>query len=489
MPSPASLSWRSVAALAALFVIAAPLAESQRRRRSRRNFLPYVQRFADALIAGGVDLYGPDKTPMWAGVIDARDLSVPRDGVAPPAGVREHDRAVGGSNLYHDAITLRVFRVLSAVTNDPKYAAAARAYMSAFLERARSENTGFLAWGEHLYYDLYRDQPAAARKWHELLEFTPPWSELWEVNPDAVAAAISALRHHYYAGDPTALFNRHAHFDRAGFQPPGGQPWIKHSGLYAYSFMFLYKQTGDSQWLRWSRGAAGLYWDRRNPQSNLTLSCIGDPRENSAKASAGQAELAYWLLKAYQLNPRETEFWSRAVALLKAWDAYAYDPAIGQYHSHVTLDGKPSGDIVHPWHFAYGSPTILPAGRIAAYFARTEEDPAFLAIAERVARIAQNAPIPEQVSLEGIACALNLSLDLYSLTNEQEHLAAARVYAQYAIDNFWVRNPAGGLFVRAPGDHYYEAKTGVGHLLAGLLRLHINTSRYASDPGLYDWSF
>jgi hypothetical protein len=52
-----------------------------------------------------------------------------------------------------------------------------------------------------------------------------------------------------------------------------------------------------------------------------------------------------------------------------------------------------------------------------------------------------------------------------------------------------VRNTDGGLFVREPGDAYYEAKVGVGDLLAGFTRLHIATNRYANDPKLYDWSF
>jgi hypothetical protein len=409
--------------------------------------------------------------------------------VPPPPGVRESDRAVGGCNLYHDAVTLRVFRILSAVSGEPNYAAAARDYIEFFLDNARSEKTGFLAWGEHLYYDLYEDQVAVDREWHELIGWTPPWKELWEVNPDAVHDAIAALRYHYYADDPAALFNRHAFFNRPEHQQPGGQPWIKHSGLFAYSFMFLHRKTGEREWLGWSRGAAELYWERRNPSTNLTLSCIDDPREHARSASPDQAMLAYWLLKTYQLNPRETQIWKHAVTLLEAWDDHAYDPATERYHGRVTLEGLPDDETVHPWHFAYGSPTILPLGRIAAYFARTEKFPQFLSIAERVARIAKTTPLPEKVSLEGIAFALNLSLDLYDLTQEPEHLEEAKTYAGQAIDRFWIKNPVGGLFVRESGDDYYEAKVGVGDLLAGLLRLHIHTNSYAGDPGLYDWSF
>jgi hypothetical protein len=454
------------------------------------NYLEYVRKFGDTLLEIGLDRYGAKKTPLWAGVIDTQTLAAPQDNVPPPEGVRPSDRALGGANLYHDAVTLRVFRVLSALTGEPKYAAAARRYIDYYLRHAQNHTTGFLAWGEHLYYDFYRDEVAAERRSHELLEWTPPWPELWEVNPEAVSRAIQALRFHYYADDPAQLFNRHAWWDRAEHQKPGGQPWIKHSGLYAYSFMFLYKQTGERRWLAWSRGAGSLYWNRRNQETNLTLSCIDDPREGSKRVSSGTALLAYWLLKAHHLNPRETGIRNQAVALLKAYGRYTYDARRDGYLAEVNTDGARAGeDLIQPWNFAYGAPTILPFGRVAAYFARTEKDPAFLEMAHRVARIAKATPMPERVSIEGLGFALNLALDLFELTAEDRYLDEARSYADLAIRSFWVELPGGGLFVREPHDRYYEAKVGVGDLLAGLVRLQIQSDTSLLDLGVYDWSF
>ena len=479
-----------VAALLVLITIPCVEASGQRRRKQPTDYLSYVQKFADTLLAAGLDVYGPKKTPLWAGVIDARTLTAPRDGVPALPGVRDHDRAVGGCNLYHDVVTLRVFRILSVLTGDPKYAGAARRYMDYFLRHAQNPDTGFLAWGEHLYYDFFRDEVVAERNYHELLEWTPPWPQLWEVNPEATARAIQALRFHYYADDPEQHFNRHAWWDKPEHQQLPGQPWIKHSGLYAYSFMFLHKETNHRRWLAWSRGAGELYWNHRNPETHLTLSCIGNPRDCARSASSQTPLLAYWLLKSYQLSPRETQMWNYAVTLLKAYDRYAYDKERDAYVAYINLDGAALGEeTVRPWSHAYGSPTILPFGRVAAYFARSEEDPAFLEMARRVARIVKAAPMPEYCSIQGPGFALNLSLDLYGLTRESKYLTEARSYANTAIKRFWVENPTGGLFVRQPDDPYYEAKVGVGDLLAGLLRLHIQTQRSVKDPGLYDWSF
>ncbi len=453
------------------------------------GWLRPVRTFADTLLDKGLDNYGPKRTPLWAGVMDARSLTVPRDGVPPPAGVRPHDRALGGSNLYHDAVTLQVFHVLTEVTGDPRYRKAARAYQSAFLDLAQNGETGLLAWGEHLYYDFFRDEVAIERRHHELLEWTPPWPLLWEVNPAAVERAIAGLRFHYYADDPAALYNRHADWARAVHQKPGGQPWIKHSGLYAYSFLFLYSKTKQQRWLDWALGAGDLYWRHRHPETGLTLSCIGDPRPGARSATSGMAYLAYWLHKASRLHPAGRPLRDRAVAYLRAYARYFHDARQGGYRASLGLDGTPAdGALLLPWRFAYGESSILPVGRVAAYFARHEKDPAFLEMARRIARIAEKTPVPDNASAEAIGFALNLNLDLYDLTREAGYLDAARGYARTALEKFWLEGPGGGLFIREAGDRFYEAKTGAGDIAAGLLRLHLRAAGLR-DPGTYDWSF
>lgn len=456
------------------------------------DYLGYVRKFADTLLAKGVDVFGPRRTPLWAGVIDAETMTVP-DGsrkVAAPEGIREGDRAVGGCNPYHDVVTWRVFEVLSAVAHDARYAEAATGYIRFFLENCQHPKTGFLAWGEHLYYDFFRDEVAAGRRWHELLEWTPPWPELWKANPDATARAIAALRYHFYADDPSSLFNRHAFWDRPEHQKPGGQPWIKHTGLFAYSFLFLYSKTRDPLWLDWARGAADLYWKHRNPKTDLTPGCIGDPRPEAGYASAQMPELAYWLYKAWRLQPAEKQLRERALAYLRAFHRHFHDAKRGAFLTALTLDGKRVSDnTMRVWNIAYGEAGLLEIGRIAAYIGGAENNSEFAGLARRVAAIAQRTPIPDRVSQQCLAFALNLSLDLYEPAREPLWLAEARRYADAAIERFWYPRDGGGLFVRQPGDHYYEAKVATGDLLAGLLRLHLRLNPAVGDPAVYDWSY
>ena len=445
--------------------------------RIRPDYLQYVRRSADTLLAHGLDVYGPKKSPLWAGVIDTRTMTVPERDVPTLPGIRKSDRAVGGCNAYHDVVTWRVFQTLTALTGRPAYSKAVQDYLAFFLANTQNPQTGLLGWGEHLYYDFYRDEVAAERKNHELLEWTPPWDLLWPVNAGAVEREIAGIRYHYYADDPMALFNRHASWDRPEHQKPGGQPWIKHTGLYAYSFSFLYSKTQDPLWLKWSRGVSVLYWNHRNLETNLTLGCIGDPRPASQTAATNMPDLAYWLLKAWQVNPQQTDLRDHAVAFLKAYDHYFRDEAAGGYQQASV------------WDVVYGAEGLLPVGRIAAYFARVDKSPEFLEMARRIAAIAARVEPPKDASVEGVAFALELNLDLYDLTKESPYLDQARHYADLSIGRFWVPKGKGGLFVRKAGDPYYEAKVGTGDLLAGLLRLHLRLNPKLKDPQLYDWSY
>ncbi|MBI4893410.1 MAG: hypothetical protein HY821_22505 [Acidobacteria bacterium] len=441
--------------------------------RAERPWLRRCRVFADTLLTVGLDRSGSKQTPAWAGVVDTRDWSVPLGNVPAAPGIREGDRAVGGANLYHDSVTLRVFLALSDVTGETKYRRAANEYMGWFLDACQSPANGLLAWGEHLYYSFERDAVAVERKNHELLEWTAPWDLLWAVNEKAVRGAIDGLRYHHFEDKPGSLYNRHAWWEIAEFQKRrGGQPWIKHSGAYAHAFAFLYSKTHEQKWLEWARGDGAIYWERRDEKTDLTLSCIDDPRPGSKLASGGQALLGYWLRKAGALAPEEKEFGTRGRALVKAWEKYSYDPARAGWRTAANLDGSPSGQqLAAPWQFAYGESELLPYGRVAAYLAQIDRDPLMLDAAKRVARAAAGTQVPARASIEGLGMALNLMLDLHGLEPKGGWLKEAERYAGMTVERYWGGSEEKGLFVRMPGDAYYESKTGAGFLLAGLLRL------------------
>lgn len=468
----------------------------------QRNYLQYVQAHCDNLIAHGQDAYGEKATALLASVIDSRDMSIPKAGVPATEGTRDHDRAVGGSNFYHDVETIKVFETLSQLTGDSKYSDAAQAYAEDFLKNTQNPYTGLLGWGEHLYYNFYADSVMVGDLeeprddiYHEFLAETPPWPYLWEVDTSAVRKAIDGVRYHFRSTvTQSFLFNRHAHWDKvdgreyrglAQYQD-GGQPWIKHSGLQCYSFTFLYAKTGDPLWKRWVQGTADLYWRYRHPETQLTVSCIDDPRDNALHASlSSMSKLSYYLLKAWQLQPELEYLRERAEIMMQAAEKYSWDEQRKGFYNLLELDGSVFDDELIPVVYTgYGGADIITFGRYAAYFHEVTGDPVYRQMVEKVAAMLLDTDWPDDFVINSLATALQFSLDAYEVTGDERLLKAAQAYADTGIDKLW----SGKLFVRQPGDPYYESKLRTNSLVAGLLRLHFIENDQQAYPHLGHWS-
>lgn len=467
------------------------------------DYLFYVQKHCDNLIEHGKDDYGSQKSNMLASVIDTRDMSVPRSGVPATEGTRSHDRAVGGSNFYHDVETVKLFKVLSELTGDNKYQNTAIDYARDFLTHCQNPQTGLLAWGEHLYYNFYADTVMVdemtnprEKMYHEFLAETPPWAFLWEIDTTKVTKAIAGVQYHFRS--PTTqsfLFNRHAYWHQqegteyrglSQYQE-GGQPWIKHTGLQCYSFTFLHDKTRNPEWKRWAEGTGSLYWKYRNPETNLTVSCIDDPRPNALHASLNSmSKLSYYLLKSWQLNPEFTYVKERAETMLKSAEKYSWDENRKGYYSLLNLDGSVfSEELIPVIYTGYGGSDIIAFGRIAAYFYQATGDPAYRTMVEKVVEMVSGTSWPEVFVVNSLGSALQFSLDAYEILEDERMLQAAKNYADIGIEKLW----SGQLFVRQPNDPFYEAKLGTNAFVAGLLRLHLVENDHANEATLSRWTF
>ncbi len=480
-------------------VVLACLGYTAPAQKSKDNYLKYVQTFADTLLSVGLDHYGPEQTPMWAGVIDTRNLSVPLRNVPTTAGVRPSDRAVGGANYYHDVLTLQVFDRLSQLTKDAKYQQAAADYSKAFLARTQNPKTGLLGWGEHLYYNFYTDTVSIAedrildqRSYflmpHELIEGTPPWSRLWAADPVRTQKAIEGLQYHFNGPDPqTYLFNRHAVWNKTEYQHEI-MPWIKHTALYAYSYSFLYQHTDDEQWKEKAWQIGTLYWNLRDHRTDLVFGCLYHSSEPEAgkNASLSNTHLyAYWLYKAGELSASE-EMKSYAINSLIAFDKYGWNESEKKYYKELNLDGTPpeNSEWASPWKVGYGTSSLLSLGRVAAYIAMHEQSADMTRIAEHTVSIANQQQLLEAYTAQNLGEALNANLDVYELTKNKQYMEQATRYADLAIEHLWNN----GLFVRQKDDPFYEAKLGSGDLISGMLRLHMALNKIKSNDN-FDWSF
>ncbi len=466
--------------------------------------LAVLVKYADQIMEYAVDEYGARQTSMWASVVDARNSSIPSPGeiITPTDGTRNHDRAVWGSNLYHDLGNLRLFELLSVTTDDVQYTIAKEDYCEDFLRFSQNDSTGLLGWGEHIYYHFYADSLCVGEagsdrtRYHEFLGATPPWEMLWSIDSTRVMKAIAALKYHFRGEITTSyLFNRHADWAvrhpedddwRSEQYQRDGQPWIKHSGLLAYSFAFLYTKTGDSDWLEWAQGVGSLYWNHRDTTTNLTVGCIDDQRPRTQWSSIHQlGYLSYWLLKTYELLPAQKQFLHMGMAYMEAIDTYHWNDEQRYYMESLYTDGRPvNGKAARTIVTGYGSSSMPVFGRIVAYFYEVTGDPLFEKMALRCVSQIRREKFPNDFVVNSLAEMLHYYLDMYDLTRDPSMLAEAQRLADLGLDKLEVN----GWIVRQPDDHFYEAKVGCGDFAFGMMRLYVlNQNQHLYED--IDWSF
>jgi hypothetical protein len=315
------------------------------------------------------------------------------------------------------------------------------------------------------------------------------------VDTAGVRKAISGVRGHFRSPvTQSFLYNRHARWNKIekpeyrGLEQyqDGGQAWIKHSGLQCYSFTFLYNKTKNPEWKRWALGSGNLFWNYRNPATNLVVGCIDDPRPTGKYSSlTSTALLCYYLLKASRLNPEFNDLGKRAEIMLKASEKYSWNPDKKAYHALIDLNGKPVGeDMVSVVVTGYGGADMLLFGSIAAYFYKTTGDKAYLAMVKKVADQVKNHVWPENFVINSLASNLQFSLDAYELLGDERMYRKAKDLAEIGIKTLW----SGKIFVREPRDPYYEAKLGTNLLVTGFLRLHYLEKNQAAEASIARWS-
>ncbi|GAB3930754.1 hypothetical protein [Larkinella terrae] len=471
-------------------------------RAQKKDYLYYVKTHCDQLIDRGKDQYGRQKSNMLASVIDTRDMSIPKENVTPTEGTRPSDRAVGGSNFYHDVELVKVLKELTALTGNQRYTTALNQYARDFMTYSQNPLTGLLGWGEHIYYNFYADtvmegsDPLGKYKSHEFIESTPPWAFLWEIDSAATRKAIAGVRYHFRSGvTQSFLYNRHARWHKAdkpeyrGLEQyqDGGQAWIKHSGLQCYSFTFLYGKTGNPEWKRWSEGTGNLFWKFRNPETNLTISCVDDPRPSGVNASLpGASLLAYYLLKSSQNHPDFAHFREKAETFLKAIEKYSWDEQRKGYYSEVALDGKVADPtLIQVINTGYGAADILLVGRVAAYFYKVTGDPVYRNMVRKAATLVAAQAWPDTFVMNSLANALQFTLDAAEVLNDKQLVQHAHKLGNIGIQKLW----SGKLFVRQPQDPYYESKLGANEFVSGLLRLHLLENNQPARASLLNWAF
>ncbi len=230
------------------------------------DYLEIVQRFADTMLEHGTDRYGPEESPLFAGLLMRRrppelpqnavyaergSGADPRDTLNFPPVYKGNDRAhkitYRGADVADDAGLYQMLYELAAVTSDRRYAVAADRALLQFLLRHFNPDTGLPAWGEHTGIDFRTEQADRGYPFdlkHELEGRWPLYDKLFELQPSRGRTNLS-LMENFSRGlwfgavswdGRRLIYGRHAHLTETG-RPTTGE-WAdfgmfpRHGGYY-----------------------------------------------------------------------------------------------------------------------------------------------------------------------------------------------------------------------------------------------------------------
>ena len=477
----------------------------------KRSYLSYVTECADLLMEYGTDRYGPYHAPILVSILDVRTRNCPEK--PEPLDQkwrvqRPNRRNLASANMLMDQPLLKMMFYLSDVTGDGKYEVFATRYMDYYMKNLVDEK-GFFWWGWHRWYQVYEEiwgkpdfHPHEIHQIHSIA-----WDRLWKVNPRAVENEITAIWERHVVDKKAGAVNRH-----------NDEKTIADFGMaaaaYLQAFCFMYSKTGESVWLERARLLADYYWKSRNKQTD----CVPEfpknvplPANRYAFYTTMVGLHSHALLKGWQLT-RHDAFRDYAVAYLKAYAKYGYDPGSGKFWGSVNLDGTPNrgpgpggtfGRDIPQGHLDLWEPYVA-GNQYAIYTAQTyayayqlTKEPILLTTAKRFADwIEKELPVnhcleksyypgyarifaPHGTCADKYGRTISFFIHLYALTGEQKYLGLAKKVANEAVSKLYYN----GLFRGHPAKPYYEATDGVGFLLYALLELDQAVKRPGSVMG------
>ena len=430
------------------------------------RWLAEARTFAETLMQTAPDHYGKRNTPLWVAAIDPDAGGLVEK--KPPNwqsywDAEDYVMTAQGCNLYRDMPTLAGFYDLSRLTESARYRDAADEYLRFWLRECPSPSTGLFPWGEHMSYNCVRDTMNATR--HEMEYNLPEWEMLWRLNPSVVQREIEAIYRIHIWDKDQFLYDRHGAYYTGEFDPlPVRGTYIKHSGLYTYSFLFLYAKTGDPKHLDWARRMSDLYWRNRDPKTNIIPGYVSS--HGASGNSDVQPLLAYYLLEAAKLYP-DPYIRERGLGMLDAFLKYGFNNETGEFAGELV----PATGEVTRW-----SANTWGAGESAGYYGamacwdayELTKDERYLKTLETRLKNVSRTPLSDGITPVAAGGWLKLYVRAYRATRNESDLTCARRLAEWARQHLTKR----GLILESASGYVYLNYSRPGELMQAWMELY-----------------
>jgi hypothetical protein len=469
------------------------------------EYLVCVEDYANALLDRGRDTYGREHSPLIASTLLRGTLSLP-EGDSLHAllslrreswGIRPHDRMLTGANPMHDENLYQILYALTELTGNNKYAKEADRTLKWFFENCQSEQTGLMAWGEHIGWDFNTETTIEKeqRYNHEFFRPWVLWDQCYRLAPRPCRDFAAGLWDHQIHDHVTGEFSRHARYDRHGTGTQNQYP--RHGGFFIATWAEAYERTQDTLFLRAIRVIHDFYHRNRNPRSGAIPAEVGNPRSNNRLLwPQSNLGLAIDLWDAAPKLPPELgrELREMASGIDGVYLEIPHDVSPGgrgfvsQANAGILAaeDVRGGGNRVYTdlWTTGYGQSTDANAANVCMLrYRQTGQEGYRRLILAAADRYLDPEPVTDFPVYPGsLGDVIHLLLNAHEITSDGIYLDRADHFARMAIDMFFDKTSA---LPKASSRHgHYEAITRADNLMMELLRLYLVTNKMEIQSGL-----
>jgi len=486
-------------------VILATLVFSSCQTRKHGEYLNYVEDYANALLDEGRDTYGAENSPLIATTLIRETQTLPHGDSLEALlslereswGIRSYDRMLTGANPMHDQNLYQILYALTELTGEPKYAEEADKTLKWFFENCQSEQTGLMAWGEHIGWDFNTETTIDKRQRYNHEFFRPWifWDKCYELAPQSCIDFASGLWYHQIHDQKTGEFSRHAQYDQHGTGIQNQYP--RHGGFFIASWAEAYERTKDSLYLRAIDVIYNFYHRNRNSISGAIPGEVDNPRSNNLLLwPNSNLGLAIDLWDAVPKLPEELggKLKEMALEIDEVYLRIEHDvspdgPGFVSQGNAETLaaeDVRNGNNRVYSdlWTTGYGQSTDASTANVCMLRYNQTSDLQYRQLVLSAAdRYLHTEPVTDFPVYPGsLGDVIHLLLNAHELTSDGIYLERAHYFARMSLQMFFDDSSP---LPKASSKHWhYEAITRSDNLMMELLRLYLVSNNIKTQSGL-----